>query len=71
MPRDDARTMHGRRCDEAVPVIRPWRRWRPALYAWYGLMGVLVLLFPFMASDCCVMIPTMMALILAGSPLRR
>ena len=28
-------------------------------------------LFPFMASDYCVMIPTMMALILAGSPLHR
>jgi hypothetical protein len=64
-------TMYCRRCRDDVPVIRPFRGWRAALYLWYGMMGLLVLLFPFMASDYCVMIPTMMAIILAGSPLHR
>jgi hypothetical protein len=63
--------MYCRRCDDAVPVIVPWSGWKPALYVWYVMMGFLVLLFPVMASDYCVMIPTMMALILAGSPLHR
>lgn len=63
--------MYCRRCDDAVVAIRPWSGWRPALYVWYALMGLLVLLFPFMASDYCVMIPTMMLMILAGSPLHR
>ncbi|MDQ3036621.1 MAG: hypothetical protein M3Y87_29785 [Myxococcota bacterium] len=52
-------------------MSRPWHGWRRALYVWYGVMGLLVVLFPFMASDFCMMIPTMMALILAGSTLHR
>lgn len=64
-------TMHCRRCHETVEVVRPWRGWRSTLYVWYGVMGLLVLLFPVMAADFCVMIPTMMVLILAGSPLHR
>lgn len=70
MPEDD-RPMFCPRCDEAVPVVRPWPYWRYALYVWYGMMGLLVLLFPVMASDYCVMIPTMMMITLAGSPLHR
>lgn len=64
-------TMHCRRCDEVVPVIKPWRGWKPSLYVWYGAIVVLVFLSPFMASDFCAMIPTMMTIILAGSPLHR
>lgn len=63
--------MYCRRCDDAVPVIRPWPYWRYCLFVWYGMIGLIVLLFPVMASDYCVMIPTMMAIILAGSPLHR
>ena len=65
------RTMYCRRCDDAVEPIRPWSGWKPALMVWYVAIGGLVLLFPLMASDYCVMIPTMMAIILAGSPLHR
>ncbi|WP_169791274.1 hypothetical protein [Sandaracinus amylolyticus] len=64
-------SMYCRRCDHVVDVIVPWRGWKPALVGWYAMMGLLVVLFPFMASDYCVMIPTMMAIILAGSPLHR
>ena len=61
--------MYCRRCDDAVRVLRPWRGWKTALIVWYCVMGAMTLLFPFMASDYCVMIPTMMLMILAGSPL--
>lgn len=71
MTGDDGRPMYCRRCDDAVPVIRPWPHWRYCLGVWYGMIGLIVLLFPVMASDYCVMIPTMMAIILAGSPLHR
>lgn len=67
----DGSAMYCKRCDDAVQVIRPWTGWKPALYVWYGTMGLLVLLFPVMASDFCVMIPTMMMIMLAGSPLHR
>jgi hypothetical protein len=71
MTEDRDHEMYCRRCKASVEVIRPWRGWKGALYSWYGTMALLVILFPFMASDFCVMIPTMMALILAGSPLHR
>ena len=64
-------TMYCRRCDDVVRVIKPWSGWKPSLYVWYGAMVMLVFLSPFMASDYCVMIPTMMMIILAGSPLHR
>jgi hypothetical protein len=66
---DDGRTMYCRRCDDAVRVVRPWHGWKAARNAWYVVMGLMVLLFPVMASDFCVMIPTLMLMILAGSPL--
>jgi hypothetical protein len=64
-------TLYCRRCDAQVEVIRPWRGWKAALIVWYGVMCVVVVLSPMMAADYCVMIPTMMAIILAGSPLHR
>ncbi len=61
--------MHCRRCQTDVDAIVPWRGWSVARYGWYGMLGVLVLVFPIMACDYCVMIPTMMGIILAGGPL--
>jgi hypothetical protein len=63
--------MYCHRCDEVVSAILPWPGWKPALYVWYVVMGLIVVLFPVMAADYCVMIPTMMCLIIAGSPLHR
>lgn len=63
--------LYCRRCDDAVPYVAPWEGWRYAWWAWVGMMGVLVLAFPIMASDYCVMIPTMMGIIVAGGPLYR
>ncbi len=65
------RLAHCPRCDDTVETLRPARVWKPALRAWYVLMLGLAVAFPIMASDFCVMLPTMMALILAGSPLHR
>lgn len=64
------RTLYCRRCDDAVPVIRPWRGWKPAWLVWkIGLVGV-VALAPFLASDFCVMLPSMMLYLAAGGSLR-
>jgi hypothetical protein len=58
------------RCDEMVAAIRPWRGWRPAWVVYrIVLVGVLAL-SPIFASDYCVMLPSMMAYLAAGGPLR-
>lgn len=70
MTPDAPTPLYCRRCDDLVRPIRPWRGWKPAWTAWkVGLVGVLALT-PLLASDFCVMLPSMMLYLLAGSPLR-
>lgn len=58
------------RCDDLVPVIRPWHGWPIGWTVWrVGLVGVLALM-PFLASDYCVMLPSSMLYLAAGGPLR-
>lgn len=62
--------LYCRRCDALVPAIRPWRGWRHAWTIWkVGLVGVLAL-SPLLASDYCVMLPSMMLYLAAGGSLR-
>lgn len=56
-----------KRCRRDVPAILPWPGWQVARYGWYATIGVMLFAFPVMAADYCVMIPTMMGIILAGS----
>lgn len=67
---DGAERLYCRRCDAQVSVIRPWRGWKPAWLAWKLFLVVVLALFPLLASDYCVMLPSMMLYILAGGPLR-
>lgn len=53
-----------------MPVIRPWRGWKPAWTVWKVFLGVYLLLFPLLASDYCIMLPSMMLYVVAGGPLR-
>jgi hypothetical protein len=63
-------TLYCRRCDDDVRAIRPWRGWKPAWAIWkVGFVGALAL-FPLLASDYCVMLPSMMLYIAAAGPLR-
>jgi hypothetical protein len=58
------------RCDVAVEPIRVWGGFRVGWAIWrVGLIGVLALT-PFLASDYCVMLPSMMLYLAAGGPLR-
>lgn len=62
--------LHCGRCEALVPVIRPWRGWRVGWTVWrVGLVGVLAA-SPLLASDYCVMLPSMMLYLAAGGPLR-
>lgn len=63
--------MFCRRCDDLVPAILPWKGWKQAWWVWCGVMGTMVFLFPFIASDFCVMLPSLMAMIIAGGPTYR
>ncbi|MBW2463836.1 MAG: hypothetical protein JRH11_19455 [Deltaproteobacteria bacterium] len=60
---------HCPRCDKTVPVIRPWGGWPWVRRAWLGVMGVFLLLFPFMAADYVCMIPTLMMVMFAAGPI--
>lgn len=58
------------RCDHDVDPIRTWRGFRVGWTIWrIGLVGVLAL-SPLLASDYCVMLPSMMFYLAAGGPLR-
>jgi hypothetical protein len=61
--------MHCPRCDDRVPVLRPWRGWRPARIAWWVGAVIWVSLFPIIAGDYCVMLPSFMAYLIAGGPI--
>jgi hypothetical protein len=62
--------LYCRRCVALVPSIRPWHGWKPAWTAWkVGVVGVIAMT-PLLASDFCVMLPSMMVYLTAGGPLR-
>lgn len=64
------RTLFCPRCDDAVRTIDPWRGWKPLWVAWrVGFVGILVG-FPILASDYCVMLPSTMLYLAAGGILR-
>jgi hypothetical protein len=62
--------LYCRRCDALVGSIRPWRGWKPAWTAWKIGLVVVLALFPLLASDYCIMLPSMMVYLAAGGPLR-
>lgn len=59
------------RCDEEVPILRPWPGFRVLWWAWCGVVSLLAVLLPFYFLDVCVMVPSAMLIALAGGPLRR
>lgn len=59
--------LYCRRCASEVPALLPWRGWNYVRYGWYGTIAVMLTVSPIMAADYCIMIPTMMGIILAGS----
>lgn len=62
--------LYCRRCEALVASIRPWRGWKPAWLVWkVGVVGVIAMT-PLLASDFCVMLPSMMLYLAAGGPLR-
>lgn len=60
---------HCPRCEDQVRVVRPWGGWPWVRRAWFSVMGVFLLLFPFMAADYVCMIPTLMAVMFAAGPI--
>ena len=69
MPPSDG-LLYCARCDDAVSAIRPWPWWGACWNVWKVGLVVMLLLTPFFAYDFCVLIPSMMIYLLAGSPLR-
>ncbi len=70
-PRAPEPAMYCWRCDDVVRPVLPWPHWRKVWIGWICTIGLITVLFPVMASDFCVMIPTMMAIIVAGGPIYR
>ena len=62
--------MYCPRCDDAVAVIAPWPGWRAARTAWWVVLGIVLIVFPVAAADYCVMLPSFMAYLMAGGPIR-
>jgi len=59
------------RCDEVMEVRAPWPHWQKVKIGWFTTIAVMMLVFPILSSDFCVAIPSMMAIIIAGSPIFR
>lgn len=59
------------RCDDITEARVPWPHWRTVKIGWFATIAVMTLGFPMLSSDFCVMIPSMMAIIIAGSPIFR
>ncbi len=59
------------RCDDVVETRAPWPHWQKVKIGWFATVGTMMLGFPILSSDFCVMIPSMMAIIIAGSPIFR
>jgi hypothetical protein len=67
---DGEGSVYCRRCDDVVRVVRPWRGWKIAWAAWKVLFVGVLLLFPLLASDFCILLPSTMLFIAAAGPLR-
>ena len=59
------------RCNDVMEVRGPWPHWQKVKIAWFATIGIMLLGFPMLSSDFCVAIPSMMAIIIAGSPIFR
>lgn len=57
------------RCDDSVPAIRVWHGWKWCWRVWLWGLAIMLALTPLLAYDFCVLIPGMMAYMVAGSPL--
>ena len=52
-------------------MIRPWAGWKWARGLWFLVLGVFLMLFPFMSADYVCMIPTFILVVFASGPLFR
>ncbi len=51
------------RCAAVVEATWPWPGWRPMKRVFYGIIGLLLLLSPFMYADMFVMVPSALVFI--------
>jgi len=58
------------RCDRTVPAIEPWRWWGALWNVWKVGFVIVLVCFPIMAADYCVMLPSMMLYMVGGGLLR-
>ena len=58
------------RCDAQVRAIRPWGGWGTAWTIWKIGLAFVLALTPLLASDYCIMLPSMMIYLVAGGRLR-
>ncbi|MEQ8460832.1 MAG: hypothetical protein RLO52_20245 [Sandaracinaceae bacterium] len=58
------------RCDDSVGVLREWSGWKWCWRAWVAGACVMLAATPLLAYDFCVIIPSMMLYLVAGSSLR-
>jgi hypothetical protein len=63
--------MYCRRCDDTVSAIVPWRGWVWLKRLWWVGVAIVLALFPLLAADFCVMLPSSIAYVLAGGILHR
>lgn len=63
--------MYCRRCDDVVRAIVPWPGWNKLKIAWWVGVGIVVVCFPLLAADYCVMLPSSFAYVFAGGTLYR
>ena len=63
--------MYCRRCDDVVSAIVPWPGWNRLKIAWWVGVVTITLLFPMLAADYCVMLPSSFAYVFAGGTLYR
>lgn len=70
-PRALEAPMYCWRCDDTVRAVTPWAHWSKVWWIWCGAIVVIALLSPIMGADYVCMIPTMMAIIVAGGPIYR
>lgn len=68
---DQYATLYCWRCDSPRRVILPWAPGRYVLRLWGASFAATVLFFPIIASDFCVMLPSMMAILVAAGPAYR
>ncbi|MEZ4339879.1 MAG: hypothetical protein R3B82_24930 [Sandaracinaceae bacterium] len=66
----DPRRHYCPRCEEPVRAIEPWRGWKPLWNVWKVGFALMIVGFPVLASDYCVMLPSCMLYLAGGGLLR-